>query len=73
VLGFSAIALLALNVAPIPGAYLDATALIGHAAWDAVHFRLNQLVARSYAEFCAVVDLLLGVAILLMMESTYRR
>jgi hypothetical protein len=63
---FSAIGLLALYVTPTLGAYLLAGALIGHAAWDTVHFRLNRVVARSYAEFCAVVDLLLGVAILLM-------
>jgi hypothetical protein len=65
-LGFSAIALLALYATPTLGRYLVAAALIGHAAWDAVHFRLNRVVARSYAEFCAVVDLLLGAAILLM-------
>jgi hypothetical protein len=66
-LGFGAIALLALSVSPTLGGYLVAAALIGHAAWDVVHFRLNRVVARSYAEFCAVVDLLLGAAILLMM------
>jgi hypothetical protein len=43
-----------------------AIALIGHAAWDAYHFLRNRVVARSYAEFCAVVDLLLGAAILFM-------
>jgi hypothetical protein len=61
---FGAIALAALYVNPDLGAYLVAFALLGHAAWDAVHFRLNRVVARSYAEFCAVVDLLLGAAIL---------
>ncbi len=66
-LGFGAVALLALSVTPTLGGYLVAAALISHAAWDAVHFRLNRVVARSYAEFCAVVDLLLGAAILLML------
>jgi hypothetical protein len=66
-LGFGAIALLALYATPTLGGYLVATALIGHAAWDAIHFRLNRVVARSYAEFCFVVDLLLGAAILLML------
>lgn len=65
-LGFGAIGLLALYVKPPLGGYLVAAALIGHAAWDAVHFRLNRVVPRSYAEFCAVVDLVLGVAILVM-------
>jgi hypothetical protein len=66
-LGFGAIGLLALSVSPTLGGYLVAAALIGHAAWDAIHFRLNSVVARSYAEFCGVLDLVLGVAILLMM------
>jgi hypothetical protein len=65
-LGFGAIGLLALSVNVTLGGYLVAAALIGHAAWDAVHFRLNRVVARSYAEFCGVLDIVLGVAILLM-------
>ncbi|MDQ5827758.1 MAG: hypothetical protein M3441_26775 [Chloroflexota bacterium] len=66
-LGFGAIGLLALYVTPTLGGYLVAAALIGHAAWDAIHFRLHRVVSRSYAEFCAVVDLLLGVAILFLL------
>jgi hypothetical protein len=65
-LGFGAIGLLALSVSPTLGGYLVAAALIGHAAWDAVHFRLNRVVVRSYAEFCGVLDIVLGVTILLM-------
>jgi hypothetical protein len=66
-LGFAAIGLLALSVSPALGGYLVAAALIGHAIWDAVYFWLNRVVVRSYAEFCGVLDLVLGVAILLMM------
>jgi hypothetical protein len=40
--------------------------LLGHAAWDAYHYLRNRVVPRSYAEFCAVVDLLLGAVILFM-------
>ncbi len=65
-LGFGVVALIALYVDPVLGGYLVAAALLGHAAWDAVHFRLNRVVPRSYAEFCAVVDLLVGAAILFM-------
>jgi hypothetical protein len=42
-----------------------AFALIGHAGWDAYHYLRKRVVARSYAEWCAVVDLLLGAAILI--------
>ena len=48
------------------GGKLVAIALIGHAAWDAYHYLRNRVVQRSYAEFCVVVDLLLGAAILFM-------
>ena len=65
-LGFGAIALAALYADTVLGGYLVAAALLGHAVWDAVHYLRNRVVARSYAEFCAVVDLLLGVAILFM-------
>jgi hypothetical protein len=64
VLAFGATALAALYVAPELGVYLVALALLGHAAWDAYHFLRDRVVARSYAEFCGIVDLLLGVAIL---------
>jgi hypothetical protein len=63
-LGFGVVALVALYVDPDLAGYLVAFALIGHATWDAVHFRLNRVVARSYAEFCAILDLLVGATIL---------
>ena len=66
VLAFGATALAALVVAPDLGAYLVAFALLGHAGWDAYHYLRDRVVARSYAEFCAVVDLLLGAAILVV-------
>jgi hypothetical protein len=43
--------MVALYVSPDLGSYLVAFALLGHAAWDAVHFRLDRVVPRSYAEF----------------------
>jgi hypothetical protein len=65
VLAFGSTVLVALYVDPDLGGYLVALALIGHAGWDAYHYLRNRVVARSYAEWCAVVDLLLGAAILL--------
>src|ERR687897_768618 len=63
VLAFGSTALAALFVAPELGAYLVAFALLGHAAWDAYHYLRDRVVARSYAEFCGVLDLLVGAAI----------
>jgi hypothetical protein len=65
-LAFGSIALVALYVDPDLGGKLVAFALICHAAWDAYHLLRNRVVPRSYAEFCAVCDLLLGAAILFM-------
>jgi hypothetical protein len=66
-LAFSSTALVALYyVYPDLGGKLVGIAILGHAAWDAYHYLRDRVVARSYAEFCAIVDLLLGAAILFM-------
>jgi hypothetical protein len=62
-LGFGALAVIAMLVAPAVGAYLVALGLLGHAMWDAYHHRRNKVVARSYAEFCLVLDAALAVTI----------
>jgi hypothetical protein len=66
VLAFGSTALAALFLAPELGAYVVAFALLGHAAWDAYHYLRDRVVARSYAEFCGVLNLLIGAAILVM-------
>jgi hypothetical protein len=64
---FGSIILVALfYVDPDLGGKLVGIAILGHAAWDAYHYLRDRVVTRSYAEFCAVVDLLLGAAILFM-------
>jgi hypothetical protein len=65
VLAFGSIVLAALYVDADLGGFLVALALLGHAAWDAHHYLRDRVVARSYAEWCAVVDFLAGAAILL--------
>jgi hypothetical protein len=65
-LAFGSTVLVALYVDPDLGGKLVGIAIIGHAVWDAYHYLRDRVVARSYAEFCAVVDLLLGAAILFM-------
>jgi len=66
-LAFGSTALVALYyVYPDLGGKLVGIAILGHAAWDAYHYLRNRVVVRSYAEFCAIVDLLLGAAILFM-------
>ena len=66
-LAFGSTVLVALfYVNPDLGGKLVGIAILSHGAWDAYHYLRNRVVARSYAEFCAVVDLLLGTAILFM-------
>ena len=66
-LAFGSTVLVALYVVyPDLGGKLVGIAILGHAAWDAYHYRRDRVVTRSYAEFCAIVDLLLGAAILFM-------
>ena len=62
-LGFGAAASAALMVNPDLGAYLVASGLLGHAAWDAHHHRTNRVVVRFFAEFCLVLDTALAAAI----------
>lgn len=61
--GFGAVAVVALFVHPTAGAYLVAAGLFAHAAWDFHHHRANKAVVRSMAEFCFVLDVALGLAI----------
>jgi hypothetical protein len=64
--GFTAIALAALSVDQDLGRYIVAAGWFGHAAWDFAHFRADKVVSRSFAEWCAVFDVLRAVAILVL-------
>ena len=61
--GFGGVAAAALYLNQVIGAYLVAAGLFAHAAWDAYHHRTNQVVVRSMAEFCFVLDTVLAAAI----------
>jgi hypothetical protein len=63
---FGAAAAAALTVGGDVGAYLVAAGLLGHAAWDVYHYRVDRVVRRSLAEFCFVLDTLLAVAIVVL-------
>jgi hypothetical protein len=63
---FGSAILVALYVDPSLGGKLVGITILGHGVWDAYHYLRNTVVQRSYAEFCAVVDLVLGAAILVM-------
>jgi hypothetical protein len=43
---------------------------LAHGAWDAYHYRMNKVVHRTYAEFCGVVDLVTGTALLVVAATS---
>jgi hypothetical protein len=59
--GYGGVAVAALLLAPRGGLVLAGVALAGHSVWDVVHYRRNQVVHRSLAEFCVLLDVPLGV------------
>ncbi|PZG20003.1 hypothetical protein [Nonomuraea aridisoli] len=63
---FGGAAVFALSLSPEAGGALVAAALIGHAVQDVAVLRAGKVVARSMAEFCAVLDFTLGAAILVL-------
>jgi hypothetical protein len=65
-LGFGAVAAVALFIDADVGAYLVAAGLLAHSAWDLHHYRANRVVARSLAEFCLLLDASLAVLIVVV-------
>lgn len=58
--GYGGLAVAALYVAPRAGLALAGVALAAHGVWDLVHYRRNQVVPRSLAEACMLLDVPLG-------------
>jgi hypothetical protein len=65
-LGYGGVAVVALLLAPRVGLVVAAVALIGHGVWDVIHYRRNQVVHRSLAEFCVLLDVPLGVGAIVL-------
>lgn len=60
---FAVIAVAAAAAAPLAAGIVLIIGLLGHAAWDVWHHLRRAVVARPYAEFCAVLDFVLAVVI----------
>jgi CDP-diglyceride synthetase len=63
-LGFGAITLLCAVAQPRLGAALAGVGFLAHGIWDAYHFKADKVVNRPWSEFCAVIDLPVGVALI---------
>jgi hypothetical protein len=64
VLGFTALALLALVVDPVLGRYVVAAGWLAHAGWDFAH-RDGRVVPKWYVRFCAPLDLLIAASLVI--------
>lgn len=62
---FSALALVGLADAPELGRYVIGIGWLLHGVWDLVHLRRDAVVARSYAEWCGVLDTFVGTYLIL--------
>ncbi|MER7470759.1 hypothetical protein [Micromonospora sp. NPDC000018] len=62
--GFGGLTLLCAAAQPQLGAVLAGIGFLTHGVWDAYHFRVGKVVSRPWSEFCAVVDLVVGTALI---------
>ncbi|MGI5148106.1 hypothetical protein ACQEVC_17295 [Plantactinospora sp. CA-294935] len=65
-IGYGGLAVATLAVAPRAGLVLAGLLLASHAVWDLVHYRRNQVVPRSLAEFCMLLDVPLGLGVVVL-------
>ncbi|GAA3870136.1 hypothetical protein GCM10022243_39430 [Saccharothrix violaceirubra] len=61
---YAVLAVVASNADPRMAAWLVAAGWGLHAVWDVVHHRLDRVVPRWWAEWCAVVDFVVAATIL---------
>ncbi|MGI5213402.1 hypothetical protein [Plantactinospora sp. CA-290183] len=54
---------------PTIAGYLVAAAWLAHGIWDLVHLKLDRVVAPSFAEWCAVIDILIAVQLVLLITA----
>jgi len=64
-LGFGAITLVCAAVEPRLGVALAGAGILAHGAWDAYHFKVDKIVNRPWSEFCCVVDVGVGAALII--------
>ncbi|CAM3818186.1 hypothetical protein ACXYTP_06705 [Tsukamurella ocularis] len=63
---YGGLAVVAILVSPRIGLALAGSALACHALWDLRHLRRGDVVPRSLAEFCIVLDVPLGAAAIML-------
>ena len=58
--GLGILVLAGLTLDPDVGVYVVAATWFAHGVWDFVHIRRDKVVARSYAEWCGTLDVLIA-------------
>ena len=61
------LAIIAATVDPGLARYVIGGAWLSHAVWDLAHLRAGAVVPRGYAEWCAVVDAVIGVTVVVLL------
>ncbi len=63
---FGTVAFIAVAASPQIGSTLVAAGLLGHTVWDIIHLRARAIVSPSLAEWCAVLDTVIAIGILVL-------
>jgi hypothetical protein len=63
---FGTVAFIAVAAGSQVGSTLVAVGLLAHTVWDVIHLRARAIVSPSLAEWCAVLDTLIAVGILVL-------
>jgi hypothetical protein len=63
---FGGVALAGMAIDPDLGRHLVAAGWFAHGIWDVAHLRVDKVVSRSFAEWCAVVDVLIAAQLVLL-------
>lgn len=68
-IGFGGLAVVGVLISPRVGLAVAGVALASHAAWDYLHWRRNEVVPRSMAEFCFALDVPFGISAVVLAIS----
>lgn len=63
---FGGLALAGLAVEPDLGRYLIAAGWFFHGVWDFIHLWRDKVVARSFAEWCGVIDIMIAAQLVIL-------
>jgi len=63
---FAAITLIVAAVAPRLGTAIAGLGFLAHGLWDAYHFKVGKVVHRTWSEYCAVIDIPTGIALIVV-------